>query len=72
MDAAEALLDDYLTDAELAEELHVSLRTIKRWRNARTGPPCIYVRKRPLTLRETARKWLRELERRPIVRGRAA
>jgi predicted DNA-binding transcriptional regulator AlpA len=32
------LNEQYLTDVELAEKLHVSLNTIKSWRHRKTGP----------------------------------
>jgi hypothetical protein len=33
------LLEDYLTEDELAEELGVTVRTLQGWRQARKGPP---------------------------------
>jgi excisionase family DNA binding protein len=33
--------DDMLTKRELAEALHVSVRTVERWRARGTGPPAV-------------------------------
>ena len=37
--AAVQLLDEYLTKADLAEQLGKCERTIERWNRERTGPP---------------------------------
>jgi phage terminase Nu1 subunit (DNA packaging protein) len=34
--------DDLLTTAELADALKVNERTVRRWRNERTGPPVLW------------------------------
>jgi len=54
------LLDEYLTDAELAKELGVTVRTVKGWRTQGAGPAVTRVGKRPMTSREAVRKWLEE------------
>ena len=33
------ILDNYLTDEQLAQQFHVSPRTIKRWRREGKAPP---------------------------------
>ncbi len=37
--AATAILDDYLTDEQLAKSYKKSVRTIKRWRREGKAPP---------------------------------
>ena len=56
--ARAGLLADYLTPAQLAEELDKSPRTIARWDSLRIGPPKTMVGKRPLYRREGVRDWL--------------
>jgi excisionase family DNA binding protein len=34
-------VDEYLTEAELAELLKVSTKTVRLWRRAGTGPPAL-------------------------------
>jgi excisionase family DNA binding protein len=34
-------VNDYLTEAELAELLKVSVKTVRNWRKAGTGPPAL-------------------------------
>ena len=62
------LLDDYLTDAELCEELGVSKATTKRWRDERIGPPVTYLKGAPLYRKQATRDWLLSRE----GKGRAA
>ena len=53
-----SLLDDYLTPAQLAEELGKSVRTIDRWGVLRIGPPKTVIGKKPYYRREGVRQWL--------------
>lgn len=53
------LLDGYLTDQELADELHVTIRTIVNMRARGDAPPRIKFAGRNLTHRNDARTWLR-------------
>jgi hypothetical protein len=62
------LLDDYLTEAELCEELEIKPRTAKDWRDKRIGPPVTYIKGRPHYRRGGARDWLLSRE----GKGRAA
>ena len=59
-----SLLDEYLTDEQLAAELGNSPRTIARWRRMGTGPATTWIGRRPYTKRSTARQWLTTQERR--------
>jgi excisionase family DNA binding protein len=51
--------DDLLTEAELADYCRVSLRTVRRWRAERTGPPVLWAGDRPRYRREDVDAWLR-------------
>ena len=55
---AAALLDDYLTPGQLAEELRKSERTIARWDRLRIGPPKTLIGKKPYYRRESVREWM--------------
>jgi hypothetical protein len=62
----QVLDDQYLTDDELAATLKQSVRTNKRWRDDRSGPPFIRLRGRILYRVAAVNAWLRAKE------GRAA
>ncbi len=57
------LLDEYLTEAECADELDVCPRTLERWRRLREAPPHVVLGRRILYRRETVREWIRSRER---------
>lgn len=59
----EPLLADWMTRAELAADLHVSIDTLARWETRRIGPPLVRVGRRVLYRREGVRDWLRKQER---------
>ena len=61
-DVKDPVLDDYLTDTELATELNVSPRTIARWRGMREGPPVTRVGRRVMYRRSSVRIWLADCE----------
>jgi excisionase family DNA binding protein len=67
-----ALLDDYLTCDELAAELRVSPRTVKRWQAAPDGLPYTEMGGRVLYRRASVRAWLESRERHPNKRRVAA
>jgi excisionase family DNA binding protein len=56
------LLDEFITQDELADELDVSRDTILRWRRRGAGPPCTYIGQRAMFRREAVKQWLRSLE----------
>ena len=68
MSAPAQVLNGYLTDEELAEELHVSLRTLRRWRVERRGPPFIKTGHQVLYSKSTVMRWLERLETKPQFR----
>jgi len=49
------LLDAYLTPAQLASELGVSVRSIHRWHALRQGPPRTQIGRRPMYRRDAVR-----------------
>jgi DNA-binding transcriptional regulator YiaG len=62
--------DDYLTQQDLARELHVSVRTLARWHVERIGPPRIVVGRLLLYRRATIRDWLESREEQPRRKAR--
>ncbi|MES1953530.1 helix-turn-helix transcriptional regulator [Salinisphaera hydrothermalis] len=56
------ILDDKLTESELAEELGRGIRTIRLWRSRRTGPPFIRLGRQILYRRQAVQDWLASLE----------
>ena len=60
------VLDDYLTENELAVELDRSPRTLARWRNIGVGPPVTKVGRDLLYRRGGVRDWLLSREREQV------
>jgi Helix-turn-helix. len=60
------------TEEQLAEEAGVSLRTIRRWRNARTGPPFIRLGNKTRYRIEAVRAWMLAHEQEQPRAGRGA
>jgi hypothetical protein len=56
------LLDSYLRESELAAELQVSIRTLRRWNVTRTGPPRTVAGKTVLYHRDSVLDWLKTRE----------
>jgi hypothetical protein len=60
--AAPGLLDDFLTEDELAAELNRTTRTLRIWQRQKIGPAATYVGRSPLYRKETVRKWILDNE----------
>jgi hypothetical protein len=60
---ARTVLSEYLTPAELADELGICKRTLDRWHASRTGPPRVTLGRRPLYRRDAVADWIRSRER---------
>jgi excisionase family DNA binding protein len=60
-----AVLNDYLTSEQLAQQLGVSLRTVARWHALRQGPPRTRVGRRVLYRLDSVKTWLTKHERDP-------
>jgi len=56
------LLDDYLSETELAKELGVCVDTLQRWRRLRQAPAHTRVGRSVLYHKDAIRVWLRERE----------
>lgn len=56
------VLGEWMTQAELADELRVSVDTLQRWHNQRVGPPRAKIGSRVMYRREAVREWLRSRE----------
>ncbi|MBE5315684.1 MAG: helix-turn-helix domain-containing protein [Xanthomonadales bacterium] len=57
-ETAAPLLADYLTREQLAAELHVTVRTLARWRWQRIGPPSVLLCGRRLYRRSDVAAWI--------------
>ncbi len=68
-DPASELLSDYYTEDSLARALQVTVRTIRRWRKERTGPPVTRVGRRVIYSKDSVRAWLASREQ-PMPRER--
>jgi hypothetical protein len=66
----QSLLEDYLTEPELAKELKKSERTVQRWRKKRVGPPYTLNGETVLYHIESAKTWLKAGEINPVPRSR--
>lgn len=63
------LLDDWMSRANLAAELDLSVDTLARWESRRIGPPCVRVGRRVLYRRGAVQEWLRSQEDRAAGAG---
>jgi hypothetical protein len=61
------LLDDYLSRAELAQEIGRTERTLARWAAQGIGPPITWLGRTPYYHAPSVRAWLLSQER-PFVR----
>jgi hypothetical protein len=72
MQAKISLLDDYWQPAELAAALHISTKTLDRWRVERKGPPITKIGRRTYYSNTGVSAWLRTRElRSSLGRGKA-
>ena len=62
-----ALLDGWLTRAQVAAEIGVSVDTLQRWETRRVGPPCVRIGRKVLYRAEGFRDWLISRERGPAA-----
>jgi len=58
-------LAGYSSEAETAEELNVAVRTLRKWRQRRIGPPWTPVGRQILYHNESRAAWLRSQEVQP-------
>lgn len=62
----ENILSEYLTKAELAAQLHRSVRSMDRWALTGDGPPYVRIGRKTLYRRAAVVEWLRGLETTPV------
>jgi len=63
------LLDDLLTEHQLAAELGRNPRTLKRWRDLRQGPAHTTIGRAIYYRRDAIRQWLISREVQPAIAG---
>jgi hypothetical protein len=61
------LLGGWLSRAQVAAEISVSVDTLQRWETRRIGPPCVRIGRKVLYRAEAFREWLISRERAPIA-----
>jgi DNA-binding transcriptional MerR regulator len=61
------LLEQYLTEDEMAAELGVTTRTLRAWRRDRRGPPVSLVGRTPMYFKPSAVAWLRSREKADVA-----
>jgi hypothetical protein len=65
------LLAGYLSEQALADDLNVSIRTVRNWRSRGTGPAVTFISIHPCYRIEAVREWLLSCEKpMPRARGR--
>jgi hypothetical protein len=60
------LLGDYLSEEKFAAELGVSIRTLRNWRQRRSGPPFVTIGKKIVYGKTSGLAWLQSQERQPV------
>jgi hypothetical protein len=60
------LLADYLPERQAADELFQKLRTLRKWREQRTGPPWVRIGRRVFYAKAALLEWVRASETRPV------
>jgi hypothetical protein len=61
-----SILSDYLNEVECAAELKISIRTLKRYRALRCGPPFTMVGNRKYYSIPAIRDWLASRQIKPV------
>jgi hypothetical protein len=67
-----SILEDYITEAELAAETDKTVRMLQKWRQLRVGPPWTKFGKQVIYRRAAVNDWLRSLEQQPVRNRRTA
>jgi hypothetical protein len=57
-----SILDDYLSEAQLAKELNRNPATLVRWRKKQIGPPFTMLGKSVYYRKESVLEWLKKQE----------
>lgn len=53
----------YMPEEDLAEQLDIGMRTMRRWRALRQSPPYLMIGRQVLYRRDAVKEWLRKRER---------
>lgn len=53
-----AVLTDFIAEAELADQLNVSIRSLREWRRRRQGPAATLIGRQIFYRAETVQNWL--------------
>lgn len=61
MNSQTSILDDYISQADLAEQLGKCVRTLKRWHSLRQGPKPVRIGKGLYYHRQDVHDWLESL-----------
>jgi hypothetical protein len=61
-DTTGGVLDGYVSERDLAEQLHMTPRTMQRWRCQRLGPPVTLIGRAVFYRVEGVRAWLASCE----------
>ncbi len=61
------LLGGWLSRAQVAAEIGVSVDTLQRWETRRIGPPCVRIGRKVLYRAEAFRGWLISREPAPLA-----
>jgi hypothetical protein len=62
-----SLLGGWLSRAQVAAEIGVSVDTLQRWETRRIGPPCVRIGRKVLYRADAFREWLISRERGPVA-----
>jgi hypothetical protein len=65
------LLGGWLTRAQVASDIGISIDTLQRWETRRIGPPCVRIGRKVLYRADAFREWLISRERVPVA-GKAS
>lgn len=71
-DSTKPMLSEWMTRAELAEELKITTETLCRWNSRRQGPAPTRVGRKVLYRRDTVRAWLLAQEQERTAIGQRA
>jgi len=69
---APSVLEGFISESDLARQLHRSVRTLQRLAAARSGPPRIKIGRSVYYKVESVRAWLAQLEKKPAESTRSA
>ena len=62
----------YSSEADTADELNVTIRTLRKWRQRRVGPAWVKVGRQVIYSIESRMSWLKDQEVRPVRQEAAA